>query len=109
MTVCYPPSTAPRRALDLARADLIATMVSSGIWPGANVETPIKLLRALFGPRWASRDIIDMDDVMIAEGTDFLHRVTLEMRIDGSAPALAQNKLGIDPECRLFGVVTHTA
>ena len=84
MTLCYfPGSTEALRALERARLELVSAIVYSGAWPLADAQTPIKLLRAFFGPRWVSRDVIDMDDCMIEEGADFLHRLALEMRMRG--------------------------
>ena len=80
-------STRSARGLERARLDLVAAIVYSGTWPRADAETPVKLLRAFFGPRWVSRDIIDLDDCMIEEATEFLHRMALEMRMRGPAPA----------------------
>lgn len=91
MAQCYFPSSSEALAhLELARQDLVSAIVYSGVWPRADAQTPIKLLRAFFGPRWVSRDVIDLDDCMIEEATEFLHRMALEMRMRGPAQVPAQ-------------------
>ena len=94
--LCFPRSTENLRALERARVDLVSAIVYSGVWPRANSQTPIKLLRAFFGPRWVSREIIDMDDCMIEEATEFLHRMALEMRMEGRAPVAPTSEFRSD-------------